>query len=83
MGAFKFDQHEFKVPVKKIDTPAILEVFKNSKACKDLVEFISNLQGSVQSKKMRDTQITDVVPSDNIVGVEADLLVVGDHGRLD
>ena len=59
-STFDFANHEFKIPIKKIDDPAILEVFKKSDAAGELLSFIGALALSVQSSRMQETILTEV-----------------------
>lgn len=58
--SFDFTKHEFKVPVKRIDDPVTLEMFKNSNACKELLGFIGGLAQAATKSRMTETPLADV-----------------------
>ncbi len=66
-SSFDFANHEFKLPVKKIDDPASHENFKKSDACGELLSFIAALATACQNSRMQETVVTEVRTIDKII----------------
>ena len=84
-SSFDFANHQFKIPTKKIDDPATLEIFKKSDAAGELLSFLGALAQSVQSSRMSETIVTDVKVLNItwLVEFESSLWLFGDFRQVD